>query len=59
MKPSFATVFILIAATYIYATSLKQMAVVGNIIVAPTLSLSVIIVGVLIFIQQQIVLISR
>jgi 4-hydroxybenzoate polyprenyltransferase len=47
MKPSFATVFILIAATlYIYATSLKQMAVVGNIIVALTLSLSVIIIGV-------------
>ena len=47
MKPSFATVFILIAATlYIYATSLKQMAVVGNIIVALVLSMSVIIIGV-------------
>jgi 4-hydroxybenzoate polyprenyltransferase len=47
MKPSFATVFILIAATlYIYATSLKQMAVVGNIIVAITLSFSVIIIGI-------------
>lgn len=47
MKPSFATVFIVIAATlYIYATSLKQMAVAGNIIVAITLSFSVIIIGV-------------
>ena len=47
MKPSFATVFILIAATlYIYATSLKQMAFVGNIIVALVLSVSVIIIGV-------------
>ena len=47
MKPSFATVFILIAATlYIYATSLKQMAVIGNIIVALVLSMSVIIIGV-------------
>lgn len=47
MKPSFATVFILIAATlYLYATSLKQIAVIGNIIVALTLSLSVIIIGV-------------
>ena len=47
MKPSFATVFILIAATlYIYATSLKQMPIIGNIIVALVLSLSVIIIGV-------------
>ena len=47
MKPSFATVFILIAATlYIYATSLKQMAIVGNIIVALDLSMSVIIIGI-------------
>jgi 4-hydroxybenzoate polyprenyltransferase len=47
LKPSFATVFILIAATlYIYATSLKQMAVVGNIIVALVLSMSVIIIGI-------------
>jgi 4-hydroxybenzoate polyprenyltransferase len=47
MKPSFATVFILIAATlYIYATSLKQMAIVGNIIVALVLSMSVIIIGI-------------
>ena len=47
MKPSFATVFILIAATlYIYATSLKHIAILGNVIVALVLSMSVIILGV-------------
>jgi 4-hydroxybenzoate polyprenyltransferase len=46
-KPSFAAIFILIAATlYIYASSLKQMMVAGNIIVALVLSFSVIIIGV-------------
>lgn len=46
-KPSFAAIFILIAATlYIYATSLKQMIVLGNIIIALLLSLSVVIIGV-------------
>jgi 4-hydroxybenzoate polyprenyltransferase len=46
LKPSFAAIFILIAATlYLYATSLKQMLVVGNIIVALILSFSVIIIG--------------
>lgn len=46
-KPSFAAIFILIAATlYIYASSLKQMMLVGNIIVALLLSFSVIIIGV-------------
>jgi 4-hydroxybenzoate polyprenyltransferase len=47
MKPSFATIFILIASLlYIYATSLKQMLLVGNIIVAFLLSFSVIIIGI-------------
>ncbi len=46
-KPSFAAIFILIAATlYLYATSLKQMLLVGNIIVALLLSISVVIIGV-------------
>ncbi len=47
MKPGFATLFILIAALlYLYATSLKQMLLVGNIIVALLLSFSVIIIGI-------------
>jgi 4-hydroxybenzoate polyprenyltransferase len=47
LKPGFAAIFILIAATlYIYATSLKQMLLLGNIVVASLLSLSVIIIGV-------------
>ncbi|HEY4619079.1 MAG TPA: geranylgeranylglycerol-phosphate geranylgeranyltransferase [Flavobacterium sp.] len=46
-KPGFAAIFILIAATlYIYATSLKQMLILGNIIVALLLSFSVIIIGI-------------
>lgn len=46
-KPSFAAIFIVIAATlYLYATSLKQMLLVGNIVVALLLSFSVIIIGV-------------
>src|SRR3970282_870474 len=46
-KPVFAAIFILIAATlYIYATSLKQMLILGNIIVALLLSFSVIIIGI-------------
>ncbi len=46
-KPSFAAIFIVIAATlYLYATSLKQMLLVGNIIVALLLSVSVLIIGV-------------
>jgi 4-hydroxybenzoate polyprenyltransferase len=46
LKPSFAAIFILIAATlYIYATSLKQMLLLGNI-VALLLSFSVIIIGI-------------
>jgi 4-hydroxybenzoate polyprenyltransferase len=47
LKPGFAAIFILIAATlYIYATSLKQMLLLGNIIVALLLSFSVVIIGV-------------
>ncbi len=47
-KPSFASIFIIIAATlYFYATSLKQSLLIGNIIVAMLLSFSVIIIGLL------------
>tara|TARA_R110000868_G_scaffold627_5_gene4420 strand:+ start:3316 stop:4209 length:894 start_codon:yes stop_codon:yes gene_type:complete len=47
LKPSFASIFILIAATlYIYATSLKQMMVLGNVVVALLLAFSVVIIGV-------------
>jgi 4-hydroxybenzoate polyprenyltransferase len=46
-KPGFSAVFILIAATlYIYSTSLKQMPLVGNIVVALLLAFSVVIIGV-------------
>lgn len=46
-KPSFASIFIVIAATlYFYATSLKQSLLIGNFIVALLLSFSVIIVGI-------------
>jgi 4-hydroxybenzoate polyprenyltransferase len=46
-KPGFASIFIMIAATlYLYATSLKQMILIGNLIVALLLSFSVIIIGV-------------
>jgi len=46
-KPSFASLFIAIAATlYFYATSLKQSLLIGNIIVALLLSFSVIIIGI-------------
>lgn len=45
-KPSFAGAFIIISATlYMYATTLKQMLIIGNIIVALLLSFSVIIIG--------------
>lgn len=45
-KPSFAAAFIIISATlYMYATTLKQMLLIGNIIVALLLSFSVIIIG--------------
>lgn len=46
-KPSFATLFILIAATlYLYASNLKQNLLIGNIIIAALLSLTVLIIGV-------------
>ena len=46
-KPSFATLYILIAATlYLYATSLKKIILVGNGIIALLLASSVIMVGV-------------
>ena len=46
-KPNFAIVFIIIAAVlYFYATSLKQSLLIGNIVVALLLSLSVIIIGI-------------
>jgi 4-hydroxybenzoate polyprenyltransferase len=45
-KPSFASTFIVIAITlYLYASSLKQSLLIGNIIVAMLLSFSVIIIG--------------
>lgn len=46
-KPSFASLFIIIAATlYFYATNLKQSLLMGNFIVALLLSFSVIIIGI-------------
>lgn len=46
-KPSFATVFIFIAASlYFYATTLKKMLLLGNLLVAFILGLSVLIIGV-------------
>lgn len=46
-KPGFAAIFIIISATlYLYATSLKQMLLVGNIVVALLLAFSVIIIGI-------------
>ncbi|MGV7105063.1 geranylgeranylglycerol-phosphate geranylgeranyltransferase [Flavobacterium sp. U410] len=46
-KPSFSALFIITAALlYVYSTSLKQIAVVGNIIVALIASFSIIIIGI-------------
>lgn len=46
-KPSFAAVFILIAALlYIYASSLKYITVLKNIIIASILAMSVLIIGI-------------
>ncbi|MFD2909143.1 geranylgeranylglycerol-phosphate geranylgeranyltransferase [Flavobacterium ardleyense] len=45
-KPTFASMFILVATLlYVYATNLKQIPVVGNIIVAALLSVSIIIIA--------------
>ena len=47
MKPSFLLFFIIPAALlYIYATSLKQIFLVGNVVVASLLSFSIIIIGI-------------
>ncbi|AOW11388.1 prenyltransferase [Flavobacterium gilvum] len=46
-KPGFASIFIIISATlYLYATSLKQMLLIGNIVVAFLLGFSVLIIGI-------------
>lgn len=46
-KPGFAAIFVVIAATlYLYATSLKQSLIIGNVIIATLLSFSVIIIGI-------------
>jgi len=45
-RPSFTGAFIIVSATlYMYSTSLKQMLLIGNIIVALLLSFSVLIIG--------------
>jgi 4-hydroxybenzoate polyprenyltransferase len=47
LKPGFLLVFILPSALlYIYATSLKQMMIIGNITVAAMISWSIIIIGI-------------
>lgn len=47
MRPMFASLFILIASLlYFYATTLKQIMILGNFVVAALLSVSVIIIGV-------------
>ena len=47
MRPGFATIFILIASLlYFYSTTLKQIMLLGNFVVALLLALSVIIIGV-------------
>jgi 4-hydroxybenzoate polyprenyltransferase len=47
MRPGFATLFILIASLlYFYSTSLKQIMILGNFIVALLLAFSVLIIGV-------------
>jgi 4-hydroxybenzoate polyprenyltransferase len=46
-RPNFAVIFVLIATLlYFYASTLKQIALVGNIIVAALLAFSVIIIGI-------------
>lgn len=47
MRPTFASLFILIASLlYFYATSLKQIMILGNFVVALLLAVSVLIIGV-------------
>ncbi len=46
-RPGFATIFILIASMlYFYSTTLKQIMVLGNLVVAFLLAMSVIIIGI-------------
>jgi 4-hydroxybenzoate polyprenyltransferase len=46
-KPSFATIFVIIALTlYLYASNLKQSLLLGNIVIAILTALSLVIVGV-------------
>lgn len=46
-KPNFAAIFVIIAATlYVYANGLKQTLLIGNIIIALLLSLSILIIGI-------------
>ena len=46
-RPGFAAIFIIISATlYLYATSLKQLLLIGNFVVALLLAFSVIIIGI-------------
>lgn len=45
-KPTFASIFILVATLlYMYATSFKQIPILGNVVVALMLSTSIIIIG--------------
>ena len=47
MKPSFLLFFIIPSALlYIYATSLKQIMIVGNVVIASLLSFSIIVIGI-------------
>ncbi|HEX8269852.1 MAG TPA: geranylgeranylglycerol-phosphate geranylgeranyltransferase [Flavobacterium sp.] len=46
-KPAFAAVFVIVAGTlYLYASSFKRSLLVGNIIIALLLSISIIIIGI-------------
>lgn len=45
-KPSFATIFVFIAALlYIYATNLKQIPIIGNLVIASIVASSILILG--------------
>lgn len=47
MRPNFAVLFILIASLlYFYSTNLKQIMVLGNVVIAALLAVSVIIIGI-------------
>lgn len=47
MRPGFATIFILIASLlYFYSTTLKQIMLLGNFVIALLLALSVVIIGI-------------